>query len=501
LLPANGVIPAEEHEDDLEETFGIGLHVQAVHYHGGVLLGALRSRRFLEDAWKTEGELRRPDGRLLFKRADKDLHFWNVLEKEAELGPFAHHVIIHDGTVVDAYASNGKIRFLVEAQPGSIVRREIRAGVIEGFRHGLEWAMAQDARDGAILLEKAAWPCENIATQGDECVQIIDMPESTLRERLGDRAETASAIRIELLETSTWLVELDLEAVRNDLDRRWEARDIADVNAALSIARTYANWGFDKVAETKTRDFITQLEGETEDTVLAPSLLPTQEARIASLMASIGLVIDIGEVKNQLETGSIGPSMVIKRLASLEKRVKELTPDVSSVLWEGMSEICAAALGKVEMIEKGRASVEKAKSRYEGLVRRSRALAHGLAEPLSDEIEEDDEWEPPLLFDYPESRGEVMSFGWTAVIRNAASPLRCPTAEKENHPVTTEFRGEAESDAGSSSYRNLCLMGGTCPGGSRKDKRAGATPARGFQRLVGCGGPGRRGSRAFTSPG
>lgn len=384
LLLPNGVIGADDDESgSQEEAFGIEPHVQPVSYHGGVLLGALRPRSFLEAAWKTDGTLRQPDGHLLFQRSGEDLHFWQAPEAQDGSGSITQHAVIHGGRVVDAYASKGRVRFLVDTQPGSVIRREMRTGPIEGFGQGLEWAVAQLGLDGAVLLEKAAWPCNDAASGASECVEIADMPEARVQERLGSLSESTSGIRVVMIDPSAWLVDVDLAPVRKQLDQKWAALTPSDANAALALARTYSSWGFEEDAQKRSEDFIAQVEGESEDTILSSTIVQSEGAVFLSTIARL-LTIDM-----EFEADNVTPVAAVQRLAALERRVKEMTPDQASIVWESMAKTCDAALERGGAKASGHLQIEKAKARYEGLARRSRALATGSSEPV--EHEEDDQ--------------------------------------------------------------------------------------------------------------
>jgi beta-lactamase superfamily II metal-dependent hydrolase len=394
VLPRNGVIRGDDEASEATETWGLAEHVQAGHYHGGVLLGARQARSFLEFAWKAEGALRRPDGHILFHRSGDDLHFWNLLEGESGKAPVAHHAVIHGGSIVDAYASEGRARFIVETRPGSVVRREVRLGPTGGFSRGLEWATAYYARDGAVLIEKAAWPCESTAANADECIEVTDMTEEALAARLGGASQGASGLRLVWVDPSTWLIDIDLGAIKKELDRRWEARDPADVNAALSLARAYANWGFEKEAETKGGAFIDQVVGKTEDTILASTVAPKKELEALGFLADLV----VSEIGDQVEEGVITPAAALHEIARLEKPLGGLAPPLAARFWGDMAAVCNKALDNVDEGTSVWSMIENARARYERFAKRSRALATGSTEPITDEQEHKDnenDWDNP----------------------------------------------------------------------------------------------------------
>jgi beta-lactamase superfamily II metal-dependent hydrolase len=117
LLPAISVRPQDELDVmSMEESFGVVTHIQPIHMHGGVLLGV--QRKFLETAWRDKGLLISPSRRILFKRVNDDLHFWNVIDNYPTFGSLGQHVAIKGGSVTDASAYNGRLRFVIETQPG-----------------------------------------------------------------------------------------------------------------------------------------------------------------------------------------------------------------------------------------------------------------------------------------------------------------------------------------------------------------------------------------------
>jgi len=245
--------------------FGIKLHLQSIHMHGGVLLGVQHD--FLESASKEKGLLLSLNRRPLFQNTNGKLHFWNYSDKHPRYGSFAQHVAI-EGEVTKACASGGHLTFQVTAGPGAIVLQESRWGHAGGFTKGLEWAGARHGSDGSWIWRKAAWPCAGGEGVSSGCAQVSGLTLDELRAKIGGERGDDSTISVTRVDENTWLVDLNISSFRSELDRRWDEIPSSDVNSHLSLIYEYAKWGFFNEALKRYSSIDDKIKGDTVDTIL-----------------------------------------------------------------------------------------------------------------------------------------------------------------------------------------------------------------------------------------
>lgn len=250
--------------------FGIELHVQGIHMHGGVLLGIQRG--FLESAWRDRGLLLSPHRRPFFQRDGGKLHFWNFSDGHQSFGSVGQHVFISDGVVTGVLAGEGHLMFIVETKPGAIVRQELRVGHANGFNKGLEWAEARHGSDDSLIWNKAAWPCARHEASSSGCVQVSDLSLDALWGMIGKVKGKQPPISIIRDSENSWFVAVNLSEVRAELDQRWEKTPSSELNSRLALVYEYAKWGFTDEAVKRYREIASKIEGNTEDTILLKQL-------------------------------------------------------------------------------------------------------------------------------------------------------------------------------------------------------------------------------------
>jgi hypothetical protein len=259
-----------------QTAFGISPHPQAVHMHGGVLLGMQRG--FLESAWKEKGLLLSLSRRPLFQNAKGKLHFWNYSDNNQRFGTLGQHVVIDDGEVKGASAEEGHLVFTVKTRAGAVALQESRWGRMGEYKAGIEWAGARHAGDGTWIWEKAAWPCAGAESRGTGCVQVSQTTSDDLVAQTGGGKSDDTTISLEQVGANTWLVDLNISSFRSELDRRWKAIPSSDVNQHLSLIYEYAKWGFVVEALERFSEVDDKLKGETVDTILLKLLKTYSES-------------------------------------------------------------------------------------------------------------------------------------------------------------------------------------------------------------------------------
>jgi hypothetical protein len=385
VLPANGVIQVEAESPSGRSRFGIVPHLQPTYYHGGVLLGPPTSQTFLERAWKREGALRQLDGRPLLQRSGDSLHFWDAvgnLQDGSKEG--AQHVVFQRAKIVDAFAMDGRLRFLVEAEAAGVVRRELRAAAVLDHAQGLEWTSTQLVVDGGLIFSKAVAPC-GVAGAID-CVVAAPWTEADMRAALAEQPALWSAIRMARIAPSVWLVDLDVMAIGEELNRRWNALDSTDPAAALALLRAFGHWGFDSYVGSRATDLVARIAGDTEDPTLG-GVLPSEERHQLEKMMALIVDLRLANVSNQYEEGELSGPAVLEQLHAEEKTIALLAPDTAALPWSLMARTAASVAegGDIQV----RVSAGEAYHRYEGMAVRARALGLGDTKPLS--MDADDE--------------------------------------------------------------------------------------------------------------
>ncbi len=244
---------------------GVIPHAQSIHMHGGVLLGIQRG--FLETAARDRGLLLSPARRPLFQRDGGNLHFWNFVEIKNGAESIGQHVSITNGAVKKAYVDGGLLVFEVETKPGSLVRSEARVRHKNDVMKNGEWMGAQQGSDGTVIFNKAALACTDAKPSPSGCVKILN---SSFDEFIKNRGEENLATSYE--GPDSWMVIIDINSLRSELDLRWQKTTQSDVNSRLSLVYDYAKWGFFEEAKKRYREVAENIEKDTVDTILLKQL-------------------------------------------------------------------------------------------------------------------------------------------------------------------------------------------------------------------------------------
>ena len=268
LLKTGSVEPDENNGEyrQNQTLIDYALHPQAVHMHGGVMLGMQRG--FLEAATKKFGLLLSLDRRPYFQSTDGKLHFWNYINDHPTFGSVGQHVVIDGGSVTKVTALSGRLTFEITTQPGAVVLQESRWGRAGIYAKGFEWAGARHASDGLWIRADAAWPCVEGENIKPGCVQTSWFSLADIQSQLGASSLKDSGVFVARIDENLWRVQLDISSIRLHLDRLWKELPAADVNTRLSLTYEYAKWGFVLEALQKYAEFADKIEGNTEDTIL-----------------------------------------------------------------------------------------------------------------------------------------------------------------------------------------------------------------------------------------
>jgi hypothetical protein len=152
----------------------------------------------------------------------------------------------------------------VKTEAGAVALQESRWGRAGEYAQGLEWAGARHGGDGSWIWAKAAWPCAD----GPGCVSVNGASLDKLRSEIGARRGEDWAVSLTRVAENEWRVELNISGVRQELDRRWKEIPASGVNARLSMVYEYAKWGFVADALKRYLEVASEIEGDTEDTIL-----------------------------------------------------------------------------------------------------------------------------------------------------------------------------------------------------------------------------------------
>jgi beta-lactamase superfamily II metal-dependent hydrolase len=373
VLPMNDLLPlGPETAGEVKSLFGFEVHLQPVHYHGGVFLGGFESSERIKEAWQKKGILFGPDGQLLYRQNGDDLHFWGRLLTEEGSPKAMQHVVVHGGHVVNAYANEGRLRFLIETSADAVVRTELRANVAAGFPNGAEWISSSYAPDNTRILNLAAWPCESVA-RGD-CVRASTLDESEMRKALGQDAELLSTAEAVWVEPDTWVVDLDIQSVRTELEKRGARLSESDTAGAMSLAQAFASWGFRQAAEERSEAVIKKITNEAHDVVLQSAILHNY---IADLMVMRRVLSELEDMRSSLSSGELAVADAHQKLLSLAADVEHTAPPVAAPLWMGLQELVEEMKSKAGA--EGGAHVQLAESaaRFESQVKRTAVLLLG----------------------------------------------------------------------------------------------------------------------------
>ncbi len=327
-------------------TFKYVPHIQPISYHGGVLLGPLSSSGFLKTAWQEYGVQRGVGGHLLFQRVGSDLHFWTTTPGSGNQVGALTHVVVHGGKIIDAFATEGRIRYLVEAGSGATVREEFRSASSKGFSHGLEWARVRHGRDGGLISETAIWP--KGSGKGAR-LDGGDLVSPDVKRHFPHGGSELTSTRVALVEPSVWVVDLDIASIKRDIDARWEQRDRHDASAALAVINTYANWGFRADAAARSAGVVESIEGETQDTNLEPGLVGNGRSDADSGMVANAVGIVLADLADRIDQKKWSPAAVLAELRRLERLLAEMPPTGMSSVWSDIAEVCDLASARKPM--------------------------------------------------------------------------------------------------------------------------------------------------------
>ena len=308
--------------------WGFDIHPTPVDVHGGVLLGAHRA--FLESAWKTEGRLLAPNGRLIFQNADGDLHFWAFSDALGE------HAVISGGEVKGAFAEDGQLRIVVSTTPGATIRQELRAAKSDELPTGLDFVEIRDASDGSTLLSKASWGC------GEGCIGIADIVFDDLGDHLDPIEQDSPAIRLKPLNNNLWVVQIDLEEIRAQIRER--ADQTTDADSKMAAARLYAQWGFEDEALPLYDQVRKQIEGEAQDTTFARALGRNGVLGLFAVIVGADLEERQTTIASQVRGGHVSVSTALAQAKRFDQSIEQLPPEVAERLWENQAQILTEAI-------------------------------------------------------------------------------------------------------------------------------------------------------------
>ena len=343
--------------------WGFEIHPTPIQIHGGVALGA--NRAFLESAWKSEGRLLDPSGRLLFQNVNGDLHFWAFSDALGE------HAVITGGEVKGAYAADGQLRIVVASEPGAAVRHELRAAGSEELPEGLEWVEVRDAGDGAVLLSKAAWQC------GAGCIGVGDIDFDELGGHLDPFEQDSPGLRLRSMGQGMWVVQIDLGEVRVQIQER--EHQASDTDARLAAARLFAQWGFEEQAVPLYEKVRKDIEGGTQDTIFAQAL--GRSGMFGLLGELIGESVEERQTSlaSEVAGGHLSVIAAWREAKRWDRIIEQLSPEVAADLWDSQAALLAEWNKKAPpaTIE----ALKKAQVKYTGLGTLARGLAVELPNP------------------------------------------------------------------------------------------------------------------------
>lgn len=316
----------------------VPIHMLSSQIHGGVLLGSNRRTRFFESAFGPNGFLWAPDDRLLFRRIGKELHFWNLIGPSADKPLGAQHAVFTAATVEDVHASGGHLRFVVSAEPGAIVRNELRLSGANADK-GVEWLGVYRA-DGSRIVEKTATPCPATAAQPN-CIAVENEAFGGLTGRLRAMSGSAPVMGIRRLAEDLWLVDLDMGRLEASLRASRAASAPPDPSRTLATARDLSLWGFDRSAEALVEAVLPILSPEADDSILREQFggLDFQE---------LGLGIAVAQAADEagllFAQKGIGAAEAAAELAKLYEVASPLSPDASALALATIAGSCKTLL-------------------------------------------------------------------------------------------------------------------------------------------------------------
>jgi beta-lactamase superfamily II metal-dependent hydrolase len=297
------------------------IHIQPIDVHGGVLLGSDKEAR--KARWLKEGRIALPDGRLIMKRDGTELHFWSFDDAHPTFASIGQHVVFSSGKVIEIEGVEGRLRILVETTAGATIRQEARIGRVPNRFGGAEWMEVRDG-DGALIADKAAWFCDD-AHHDEVCVSDMDL--SAFGHLIkGDEAKPA--ILTEQIASNVWLIDLDIEDIRKELDAQLNAA--TEATGRFVVMGEYADWGFQVAADDLLKAL--QESSESEDFILTREYNPTQ-------LHALGAVVAVLELEEAVKLKG-QPAAFLNVLLKVEKLTADLPATYSADIWELLALLC-----------------------------------------------------------------------------------------------------------------------------------------------------------------
>jgi hypothetical protein len=212
---------------------------------------------------------------------------------------------------------------------------------------------------------------------------MADISLHALGELVTDQSGSGPLIAVELIKHNTWLIDLDILCISLTLDDDWQQTKASDIEKRLSIARTYAQWGFVARAAERYNSLLPQIEGNTQDTILSREMGSIEVS--AAHKEVVRFIVDILQrsLLRSLQSHSISVNQFLKSLAVFAKRIATLDRDIASGLWDTQADLCDEARELLRLSPVQRKQIKAAGERYSNLALRSRYLAKGVSNPWS----------------------------------------------------------------------------------------------------------------------
>lgn len=377
--PVTTIVSLED-EGEGKSAFAMSPHVLSSQIHGGILLGSTKQRRPFESAYLPNAIIWAPtpaSEQLVFRQLDGDLHFWNRAEDN---GPeIAQHIVITEASIKDSYVKNGKLRFLVEAPDGSVVRKELRAQPNKRFSGGVEWIEALHGSDGRRIRQTAAWPC--IPDPGT-CIGVAEASQQRMYELIDENKQRNPKLDVMFVDTNTWLVELDLSDVEKVLK---PGGDATNKNQRIAAAQQLAKWGYTSQAQEILATVLDDVSPTAQDTVLANSLAD-EEDDPASLTLAMLTGFALQGIDQEVRDSKIQMRTALTAMSRVDQLTKRMSLASSKALFGSLVESCDGLMEvdvKPAEHEKLAAVCEKYRRNYSA----KSALLNGIRSELTEEPE------------------------------------------------------------------------------------------------------------------
>ena len=372
-------LPPDTDMAGLEEGYGsdgsIGdlvYHVQPVHIHGGVLLGSEKESR--RAAWLKDGRVVLPDGRLVLRRQGDDLHFWSFNDDSEALGFVGQHVVISKAKIANIEAIRGRLRVLVETEPGAVIRQELRVSKSPGRPQGADWVEARHS-DESLIAAKGIWSCKP-AQDSPASVCVSDVDEAGFGKMLGV-TEDEPPILAAAIKPNLWLIDIDVDSVGATLDRSLAAIPKEDTARRFALLGEYADWGYDaKAAELET-DLDASAKGESQDFILDREYNPRDIYEEKVILGEILLLAVDADKPTE------SPTQFLSDLQVAEKAVRGVPASLLADFWKELEKVVETAAADLKDGPYGE-RLSKIQEHYTDLAMRSEALSDGVDNP----------WEP-----------------------------------------------------------------------------------------------------------